>query len=103
MKTYFVKTEKNISDEDCVLLSGGVELDTWYKTLPWLCKKLSANELELSISEWKFHQVKKMLEAIWNKVEYLKRTKIGWCDISLLWDEKWKEYTVEELSGILFG
>jgi 16S rRNA pseudouridine516 synthase len=34
-------------------------------------------EILLTISEGKFHQVKKMLEAVENKVIYLKRLRFG--------------------------
>ena len=41
----------------------------------------------LAISEWKFHQIKRMAEAVWNKVVYLKRLKMWNYELEDL--EKW--------------
>jgi len=41
----------------------------------------------LAISEWKFHQIKRMAEAVWNKVVYLKRLKMWSYELEDL--EKW--------------
>ena len=78
-KTYYVKTEKIIVDEEILetpmtLLDGK---DKEYTTKGAKINKLSDYELLLSITEGKFHQVKRMLEYIGNKVIYLKRIQIG--------------------------
>ena len=78
-KTYYVKTEKKIIDEK--RLEYPLELidgkGNKYTTDGGKVAKLSDFELLLTIEEGKFHQVKKMLEAISNKVIYLKRISIG--------------------------
>lgn len=78
-KTYYVKTEKIIVNEEILeapitLLDGK---DKEYTTKGAKINKLSDYELLLSITEGKFHQVKRMLEYIGNKVIYLKRIQIG--------------------------
>lgn len=78
-KTYYVKTEKRIVGEELLekplrLLDGK---DEYYITNGAKVSKISDFELFLTINEGKFHQVKRMLEAIDNKVIYLKRVKIG--------------------------
>ena len=42
----------------------------------WKLKLLESKKIEISISEGKFHQIKKMLEAVNNKVLELKRIEI---------------------------
>ena len=78
-KTYYVKTAYPIRNEDLlekpiVLLDGK---NNEYTTKGAKVEKISDYELYISITEGKFHQVKRMLEYISNEVEYLKRIKIG--------------------------
>lgn len=75
-KTYYVKLEKKISEQEIESLEQGVDIGG-YVTLPAKVESLSEDEIELSIQEGKFHQVKKMLEAVENKVLYLKRISFG--------------------------
>lgn len=78
-KKYYVKTKEKIVDEKRLesplrLLDGkNVE----YVTKDAKVEKISDYELFLSICEGKFHQVKRMLNAIDNEVIYLKRVEIG--------------------------
>lgn len=78
-KIYEVTSEKNISDTDCKQLENGVTLDDGYMTLPAQVEKISDTKIRLSIHEGKYHQVKRMLEAIDNKVIKLHRIQIGRC------------------------
>ena len=75
-KVYYVELEKDISDDDIVKLEQGVDIGN-YITQPAKVEKISNNKIYLTIKEGKFHQVKKMLEAINNKVCYLKRVSFG--------------------------
>ena len=45
--------------------------------MPALAEKIDDKKIHLTIKEGKFHQVKKMLEAVDNKVIYLKRISFG--------------------------
>lgn len=78
-KTYYVKAESKLVNEN--LLETPIELldgkDNRYITKGAKIAKISDYELYISITEGKFHQVKRMLEYINNKVVYLKRIKIG--------------------------
>lgn len=79
-KTYIAEVLKPVIKEDIYSFSQGVILDDGYKTLPAELRILSDSEpymAEITISEGKFHQVKRMFEAIDNKVLYLKRIKMN--------------------------
>ena len=78
-KTYFVKCEKALTDADVISFKDGVTLDDGYKTMSAHLNIDSSNpgECLLTIQEGKFHQVKRMMEAVGNKVIYLKRVKMG--------------------------
>lgn len=79
-KTYVAQIEKPVIDADIEKFGDGVRLDDGYKTMPAILKNLSSAEpyfAEIVINEGKFHQVKRMFEAIGNKVLYLKRIKMN--------------------------
>ena len=75
-KTYYAELEKDIFQDDLEKLEKGVDIGG-YITMPALAQKIDDNKIYLTIKEGKFHQVKKMLEAVNNKVVYLKRISFG--------------------------
>jgi 16S rRNA pseudouridine516 synthase len=103
-KTYYAKIDGIVTEEDAIAFKQGVELDDGYVTKPGELKILHSgpqSEIELTIQEGKFHQVKRMFEARQKKVTYLKRLSMG----SLCLDEQlnlgeYRELTNEELSSL---
>lgn len=75
-KTYIAHTEEDFGEDDLEKLRNGVDIGG-YITMPAEAKKVDEKILSLTIREGKFHQVKKMVEAIDNKVIYLKRISFG--------------------------
>jgi len=75
-KTYFLRLEKNITDEEILLLEKGVNIGECI-TKPAKAKRIKCDEIELTITEGKFHQIKRMAHAVGNKVIYLKRLAYG--------------------------
>ena len=75
-KTYYAELEKDVSEDDLEKLRNGVDIGG-YITMPALVEKIDDKKIHLTIKEGKFHQVKKMLEAVDNKVIYLKRISFG--------------------------
>ncbi|QNO15093.1 rRNA pseudouridine synthase [Alkalicella caledoniensis] len=79
-KTYYAVIEGIVTDADADAFSKGVTLDDGYKTLPGELKILKSDtesEIELTIYEGKYHQVKRMFEAVGKRVTYLKRISMG--------------------------
>ncbi len=79
-KKYYALVEGEVTQEDVTKFSQGVTLDDGYKTLPGdleILKSGEFSEIELVIYEGKFHQVKRMFEAVGKKVKYLKRIEMG--------------------------
>ncbi len=94
-KTYFVICENPLSENDIHMFKQGITLDDGYKTMPaTLSISENPKECTLIIKEGKFHQVKRMMEAINNKVIYLKRIKMG----SLSLDPLLKTGEIRELT-----
>lgn len=75
-KEYFVRTRDTITEKMLQTLRSGVTLEDFSKARPALAEKLSDNELLLTITEGKFHQVKRMLTWVGNEVIYLRRNRI---------------------------
>ena len=96
-KTYYVKIETNISQEDIFNLEGGIDIGN-YITLPAKVEKISDTEIYLTIKEGKFHQVKKMLEAVNNKVIYLQRITFAKLKLGDLALGEVKEVYLEDIS-----
>lgn len=100
-KTYFAKIDGKVEYEDIKAFEEGVVLDDGYKTMPSILKILKSDdisEIELTINEGKFHQVKRMFESVGKKVIYLKRISMG----KLKLDEnlklgEYRELTEEEV------
>lgn len=79
-KTYFAKVSGCVTEEDVNEFSKGVVLDDGYETKPGFLNILHSgeiSEIELTITEGKFHQVKRMFESVGKKVVYLKRLTMG--------------------------
>ena len=94
-KTYYVKIKLPLSKEDIQILEEGVDIGEEKKTLPAKVEVLNETEILLSISEGKFHQVKRMLFAVENEVLYLKRLSMG----SLMLDKNLKAGEYRALTG----
>jgi len=95
-KTYYVEIENNISQEDILKLEEGVDIGN-YITLPAKVEKISDTKIYLTIKEGKFHQVKKMLEAVGNKVTYLQRTAFAKLKLNDLALGEVKEINLEDI------
>ena len=79
-KTYYAKIDGIVTEEDVKAFEKGVTLDDGYETMPSQLKILESGEtsqIELTIHEGKFHQVKRMFESVGKKVVYLKRLSMG--------------------------
>ncbi|CAN7645154.1 pseudouridine synthase [Paenibacillus sp. LjRoot153] len=108
-KTYYAKVEWEVNDADREAFSQGVTLDDGYETLPGDLKILQTgneaagipSEIELTIMEGKFHQVKRMFQAVGKQVVFLKRISMGPLvldpDLAL---GQVRELSVEELSSL---
>ncbi len=100
-KVYYAHIEGVVTEEDVEKFANGVELDDGYMTKPGklvILKSAPQSEIELTIQEGKFHQVKRMFEAVGKRVTYLKRISMG----NLKLDDQlelgeYRELTVEEL------
>ena len=110
-KTYYARVSGYVDEADVAAFQQGVVLDDGYHTQPAQLVILSREEdaangetlsmIEVTITEGKFHQVKRMFEAVGKRVVYLKRLTMG--PLSL--DPKlklgqWRELTANEVAEL---
>ena len=114
-KTYFARVEGRLPENAIEQFKEGLTLEDGTRTLParLVIQKASGtaeddgkadsslSEIELTIHEGKFHQVKRMFEAVGCRVVYLKRLSMG----SLRVDESlapgaYRRLTEEEISKL---
>ena len=79
-KVYFACVEGKVTDGDIFAFSQGLDIGDPDPTLPAKLEILTSDdvsEILLTIQEGRFHQVKRMFEAVEKKVIYLKRLSMG--------------------------
>lgn len=76
-KTYFVRLRDALSEEAGTKLETGVSIGEKKDTRPAKVERVDTDTILLTIQEGKFHQVKRMLQAVDNQVLYLKRITFG--------------------------
>lgn len=99
-KTYFVRTEGIVTEEDAAAFQEGVSIGEGEITLPAeleILRSAEQSESLLTICEGKFHQVKRMFAVRGKKVCYLKRVSMaGFALDPALQPGQWRELTEEE-------
>jgi 16S rRNA pseudouridine516 synthase len=77
-KVYEVTTRHTVDDRQIQTLLAGVVLDDDPKPVrAAACEKMGERQLSLTLTEGKYHQVKRMIAAVGNRVEALHRSRIG--------------------------
>ena len=114
-KKYYVELKNPLSEKDVKELEAGMELESGFITkeakveiienadipLNRTTGEKKASKTYITIKEGKYHQVKRMFKAVGNKVEYLKRIKMGKLELdNKLGLGQYRELTEEELKGL---
>ncbi|WP_054743256.1 pseudouridine synthase [Cellulosilyticum ruminicola] len=103
-KVYYARVAGKVVTEDCAKFAAGMILEDGTVFAPGKLEIISSgeeSEIYVTIKEGKFHQVKRMVQAIGKEVVYLKRIKMG--NFSLPEDLEIGEYrqlTKEELKQL---
>lgn len=104
-KQYFARVTGRVGEEDMEKFRSGIALED-FTALPAELKVISSDEetseVLVTIYEGKFHQIKRMFEAVGKTVLYLKRLRMG----KLVLDEalkpgEYRELTQEELELLI--
>ncbi len=76
-KVYYVEYEGNLSPSKLAKLKTGLVDEKGEPFLPASLKQIDSNSCYLTISEGKYHQVKRMIHLLGGCLTYLKRVQIG--------------------------
>lgn len=102
-KTYRVTVRPDVTDEQAAKLSSGVELDG-KMTLPATVLVLEKQEgrvvMQMTISEGRNRQIRRMCEAVGLEVARLKRIAVGPLKLGMLQPGQWRELRPVELTAL---
>ena len=95
-KRYLICTDAPLTDDDVRAFAEGIVLSdgTRYKSAGLDISEDDPSKAVVTISEGKFHQIKRMVESRRNRVRYLKRLSVG----PLMLDPKLEEGMYRELT-----
>ena len=101
-KVYQVTTKHPVDEEQISRLLAGVVLDDDPQPVKAAaCEQTASHQVDLTLTEGKYHQVKRMLAAVGNRVERLHRSRIGALELpATLAPGGWKWLDQDEL-GLL--
>lgn len=108
-KTYYAVLDKEVPDEAVESFQNGVDIGDDKPTLPaeLVILPVSVNDAgdrkysaELTIHEGRFHQVKRMFEAVGCTVTYLKRLSMGSLTLGELEKGEYRKLTEEEVQAL---
>ena len=101
-KVYEVTVKHPLDARQIASLLAGVALDDDPKPVrAAACEAVDAHHLRLTLTEGKYHQVKRMVAAVGNRVEALHRSRIGALDLPTeLAPGAWRWLTAAELVAV---
>ncbi|RYX97875.1 MAG: 16S rRNA pseudouridine(516) synthase [Comamonadaceae bacterium] len=101
-KVYDVTAKHAVDDKQVQKLLSGVVLDDDPKPVrAAACLQTGEMTLSLTLTEGKYHQVKRMIAAVGNRVEGLHRSRIGALDLPVdLLPGQWRWLSAQDLASI---
>lgn len=104
-KVYRVQLKHAVTSEQIERLLAGVVLDDDPRPVKAAdCTKLDERTIDLTLTEGKYHQVKRMVAAVGNRVEGLHRWRIGTLELPAdLAPGAWRWLSAEDLARLGLG
>ncbi len=101
-KKYYAHIKGKVTDQDVLLFKEGLQVEEDWKALPaelTVLESADISKIEIVIYEGKFHQIKRMFEAVEKEVIYLKRLEMGELKLDpSLKEGDYRPLTEEEIS-----
>lgn len=99
-KTYYYRCSPDIGEAEAKRLCEGVDIGG-YVTKTSKVDLISGEEGHITLTEGKFHQIKRMFEAVGSSITYLKRVEFGTVKLDeALSEGQWRELTEDELGAL---
>jgi len=99
VKKYYVELDKDLPDDANDILSNPIEFED-FTSKPAIYQKISNNKAFLTISEGKYHQVKRMFEKVGCTVTYLKRISFSILTLDGLNVGEYRKLTEQEITQL---
>lgn len=103
-KTYRATVRGNVTEEQVIKLSTGLDIGNGERTAPAsvlvLEKSPQRTVLQITIEEGKNRQIRRMCEAVNLEVARLRRTTVGPVKLGMLQPGKWRELTPAEVAAV---
>lgn len=104
-KTYYAECTGTLTLDEMKLLENGVDIGDGQLTQPAKVRLISQSDgsytMELTITEGRFHQVKRMVQAVGGSVTYLKRLSMGTLSLDAdLPKGAYRQLTEQEIAGL---
>ena len=97
-KTYYARHEGEAGEEDVAAFAVGLELRDGTRCLPAVLRPLGPGESEITVTEGKYHQVRRMMASRGLTVTYLRRDSEGPLSLADLPLGQVRELTTEEIA-----
>ncbi len=99
-KTYYYHCAPEIGEAEAAKLCAGVDIGD-YVTKTSKVDMVNGAEGYITLTEGKFHQIKRMFEAVGSSITYLKRVEFGTVKLDgALAEGQWRELTGEEVEAL---
>ena len=98
-KLYRFTVADPYSDEDILSIEQGITLKDGYTTKPCEIKRIDTCNGYITLTEGKYHEIKRLFGARGNKIISLSRESFGNVNIGNLSDGEWRFMSEEEISA----
>lgn len=96
-KVYFFRSERIVTEEDRLRLESGVTLDGVLTKPAKVNLREDRLSGEITLTEGKYHQIKRMLEAVCNRITYLERIEFAGIPLDPKLERgEWRQLTADE-------
>ena len=101
-KKYFYTSKFPLTSEEIATLQDGVTLEDGYETLPAIIEQREGEtQGYITLTEGKYHQIKRMFEAVHNKIVTLERVTFSFLTLDGLPERgQWRYLTDEEIARL---
>lgn len=103
-KTYRVTVREDVTDEKAAMLAAGLDIGEGDVTQPCqvliVTKEPGRTVMQITISEGKNRQIRRMCEAVGLEVVRLRRISVGPVKLGMLAPGKWRELTPQEVGAL---
>jgi len=99
-KEYEVVTRTPVEDDALFQMAAGIPLKEG-RTRPARIRRISENAFRIVLKEGKKRQIRRMVEALGNRVKALKRIRFAGIDLGKLPEGKWRYLTAQEIRRLI--